>query len=84
MERKLRQCGVCGEWFNTTHEIMIDHYRTRHEPLFKKTMAIAELVVKKNLFLAQSIVTPFPLNLQCHMMAAVTDSQLQRVVSTKA
>lgn len=84
MERKLMKCGVCQEWFNTTNEIMIEHYRTRHEPLFKKTMAIAELVVKRNLYLAQSRVTPFPLNIQCHVAAALTNDQLQRVISERA
>jgi len=29
-ERRLHKCGVCGEWFNTTTPIMIQHYRLKH------------------------------------------------------
>ena len=30
MERKLRKCRVCGEWFNTTEGIMLRHYIGHH------------------------------------------------------
>lgn len=30
-ERKLRKCEFCGEWFNTTQEIMSEHLFVKHD-----------------------------------------------------
>lgn len=81
--RKLIKCPVCNEWFNTTPAVMIEHYKLKHEFIVNKSFAIAELIVKRELFLAKAKVAGFPENLNLIMSAYLADNQLQRVMSTR-
>ena len=81
MNRVLQKCPACGEWFNTTTSVMLEHYKARHEHLYLKALEIARLVVLREQYLAQSRVAPFPTNIQYCTMAALTNDQLNRVAS---
>jgi len=80
-ERKLCQCPCCKEWFNTTQSVMLKHYKLKHEFITNKTFAIAELIVKRELFLLKAKFVPFPESLTLVMVAASADAQLQMVIS---
>lgn len=82
MERKLRQCPYCKEWFNTTLACMIDHYKEKHESAVNKAFAIAELVTKQAWHDAKSKFTPFPECMQHYVSARVIENQISRVISS--
>lgn len=47
MERKVRKCPVCGEWFNTTDEIMVKHYWLYHAGPFAEFSRAAALTATR-------------------------------------
>lgn len=81
MERKLRQCPCCKEWFNTTFAVMINHYKAKHEFAINKAFAIAELVTKRAWHDAKSRFTPFPECMQHYVAARVIENQISMVAS---
>jgi hypothetical protein len=81
MKRKLCQCPVCKEWFNTTSAVMSQHYRTKHEFALNKAFAIAELVMTMAMHDAKSKITPFPESMQHYVAARMTEHQISLVQS---
>lgn len=84
MERKLRKCPVCGEWFNTTAEIMVKHFQEYHERAIMKATVIAELAVKRSMLLVRAEFAPWPTSSRLRAAAAVISNQIDRVIAEPA
>lgn len=80
-ERKLRKCEICGEWFNTTQGIMLEHYKLKHKFKVDKAFAIAELIMKRHLFLVKAKAAPFPESMTLTMNAIQCETQLSIVIA---
>lgn len=81
MQTKLRQCSCCKEWFNTTFEIMIEHYKLKHEFQINKAFAIAETVVKINILQMKAKLAPFPENIQLSTAALMAQAHLETIIA---
>lgn len=82
MDRRLRRCPICKEWFNTTSVVMTDHYNLKHRFALEKALFIAELIIELAIFDAKSRFMPFPESMHNYLAARMTEHQIARVQST--
>lgn len=46
MRRKLYKCYCCGDWFNTSQDVMVEHLRVRHSAQFEAMISLAAVAVE--------------------------------------
>lgn len=44
-ERKLQKCNICGEWFNTTDEIIEKHELKHYKPISESFSMFALMTI---------------------------------------
>ena len=81
MERQLRQCPCCKEWFNTTSAIMIDHYKIKHEFVTNKAFEVARLAALVPLLAERAKSEPFPKSMMTAIEAHMVQFQIMQVAS---
>ena len=83
MERQLVKCPVCGEWFNTTGLIMLQHVGKHIDsPKGRKIRALAELAARAVMLNGLATMVRFPFSIMYMIQAALCIDQYHRVLAT--
>jgi len=81
VERKLRKCATCREWFNATTAVMVKHYEAKHQFDLDKMSEVLRLASALIVSKFKAISTPWPMCMQYMVEFEMINHQIQRVIA---